>query len=172
MMKVKDLAEICGVSEQAIRQFYSKNNFTKRNGKWQPTEQEIESLLSHYHVDLSQPDESNLRKLSKADESTSESALEAVSILKDQLDALQEQLRVKDKQIEDLQTTINDQQSTISKQQDTISGLIETNKALAATTALNTAADKKELLLEAPSEQIEQPQRRTFKDWWHDLWNG
>ena len=163
MMKVKDLANICGVSEQAIRQFFSKNSFTKVNGKWQPTEQEIESLLSYYHVEVSQA--------AKADESVSESDLSAVSILKSQLDALQEQLRVKDKQIEDLQTTINDQQSTISKQQDTISSLIETNKALAATTALNTAADKKELLLEAPSEQIEQPQRRTFKDHEHNCWN-
>lgn len=164
MMKVKDLAKICGVSEQAIRQFYSKNNFTKVGGKWQPTEQEIESLLSYYHVDVSQA--------VKADESASESDLSAVSILKSQLDALQEQLRVKDKQIEDLQTTINDQQDTISKQQDTISGLIETNKALAATTALNTAAEKKEVLLEAPRDATEQPQRRTFKDWWRDLWNG
>lgn len=164
MMKVKDLAEICGVSEQAIRQFYSKNSFTKVNGKWQPTEQEIESLLSYYQVDVSQ--------VAKADESASENDLDAVSILKSQLDALQEQLRVKDKQIEDLQATINDQQGTISKQQDTISGLIETNKALAATTALNTAADKKEMLLEAPSESVDKQKRRTLSEWWHDLWNG
>lgn len=168
MMKVKDLANICGVSEQAIRQFFSRNNFTKVNGKWQPTEQEIENLLSYYHVDLSQANES----FAKADESTFASGNDAVSILKSQLDALQEQLKVKDKQIEDLQTTISDQQDTINSQQNTISGLIETNKALAATTALNTAAEKKEVLLEAPRDATEQPQRRTFKDLWRDLWNG
>ena len=135
-MKVKDLAKLCGVSEQAIRQFYSRNSFTKANGKWQPTEQEIESLLSYYHVDVSQA--------AKADESPSESDSDVISILGEQLSALQEQLRIKDKQIEDLQSTVN-------KQADTINGLIETNKALAASNAVQIAADKKELLI-APQE--------------------
>ena len=163
MMKVKDLANLCGVSEQAIRQFYSRNGFTKVDGKWQPTEQEIESLLSYYHVEVSQA--------AKADESPSESDSDVIGILGEQLSALQEQLRIKDKQIEDLQSTVN-------RQADTINGLIETNKALAATTALNTAADKKELLLEQPSEDaeqqsdvVEQPRKRTFKGWWRDLWS-
>ena len=166
-MKVKDLAKLCGVSEQAIRQFYSRNNFTKVNGKWQPTEQEIESLLSYYQVNVSQ--------VAKADESPIESDSDVISILGEQLSALQEQLKIKDQQIEELQSTISKQQGTIDNLIETNSNLVASNKALAATTALNTAAEKKELLLEQPSEQeqeVEQPRKRTFKEWWHDLWNG
>lgn len=139
-MKVKELASICGVSEQAIRQFFSRNNFTKVNGKWQPTEQEVESLLSYYNVDISQA--------AKADESTFEPESSLVSLLGKQLATLQEQLEVKDKQIEELQ-------GTISKQQSTIDNLIESNKALAAANAVQIAADKKPLLVE-PQEQTQE----------------
>ncbi len=139
-MKAKELANLCGVSEQAIRQFFSRNNFTKVNGKWQPTEQEIESLLSYYNVDISQA--------TKVDESTIEPESSLVSLLEKQLATLQEQLEVKDKQIEELQ-------GTISKQQSTIDNLIESNKALAAANAVQIAADKKPLLVE-PQEQTQE----------------
>lgn len=56
MPGVAELAEACGVSEQAVRRYSSRNGFRKSGGRWSPTEEQVRQLLAHHGVEVdSQP---------------------------------------------------------------------------------------------------------------------
>ncbi|MBQ6390700.1 MAG: DUF5320 domain-containing protein [Eggerthellaceae bacterium] len=134
-MKVSEIASKCGVSEQSIRAYYQREQVTKIGGRWQPTDEELDTLFPYYGVTQFAQENASENNEMQGNESL-------LAMLENQLDILKEQLKAKDSQIGELQ-------NTISKQQETISELVETNKALAASNAVQIAADKKPLLVEA-----------------------
>lgn len=84
--------------------------------------------------------------------SSSDAAIQALVV---QLTLLQQQIEIKDKQI----TALTDALATAN----------ETNKALSAATAVQIAADKKEVLLAAPQEGEEKPKEEVKKGFWSRL---
>lgn len=172
-MNVKELAAKAGVSEQAVREFAKKNNFRKKGRNWEPTQQQINLLITYYaakKLGVENKDEESLRKSLRentaqgkasnesnnaSNESSNEGKENLSELLFKELSILQEQLSAKDKQIENLQHTINE--------------LVETNKMLAGNAALNTAADKKDVLL-SEATVIEEPREQKKKrGFWSSL---
>lgn len=54
MLTIKEIAEICGVSEQSIRKWCAKHEVSQVAKQWKPSETDIESMFRHYGVEVSQ----------------------------------------------------------------------------------------------------------------------
>lgn len=179
----KFLADKCGVSTQAIRNFvnapeYQEQTKTVKGAMSIPQDVAI-AVLRHFGVDESalngEPEsvepkhlpqmafpyekEIELLKAQLAEKNLQ------IQSLQSQTEQLGEQISKKDEQISllfDQLTTSQEQLTTAlaqaADQAAIAKDLAETNKALSATNAITTAAEKKELFLQEPEKPQEQKQ--------------
>ena len=54
MLTIKEIAEICGVSEQSIRKWCAKHEVSQVAKQWRPSEADVEAMFEHYGVEASQ----------------------------------------------------------------------------------------------------------------------
>lgn len=54
MLTIKEIAEICGVSEQSIRKWCAKHEVSQVAKQWRPSEADVEAMFEHYGVEVSQ----------------------------------------------------------------------------------------------------------------------
>lgn len=151
-MNTKELAAQLGISEQALRQYFSKHHFRKKGGKWAPTEKQIDEVIEYYFSGSTKEERKNNASNERESASYESSQDSIVDALNKELALLQEQLSVKDKEIERLHTHIDDLTSSL--------------KALSANAALNSATDAKEKLLA----DVEQESQETKQKHWWQFW--
>lgn len=142
---VKELAEICDVSQTAIKKQLAKLNETKVAGKWQPSQQGCEAIFKHYGIDVAevaQSSQSGCATSETTKETENEITYELLDSLNQTIETLRKELDIKNKQIEDL-TNANQK-------------LTDSITALSASTALNSASVAKDKLLVEPIENKEE----------------
>ena len=152
MKTVKEMAAICGVSEQAIRGWCRRNNVARdAKGKGFAINESTEmAILLHYGA-ISAKD-------TKANESINESSNETIMMLKilqKELDFCREQLVAKDEQIATLQKSL----------ESTTAALTSAQESVKAAQLLQANTEKKMQLIEQQTdpEQEEEPRK---KHWW------
>ncbi len=130
MYTVKQLAQACGVSEQAIRAWCLKNGVEKgARGRFIIDDTAHSSILKHYAVELSQlaQDSECKGKLSQDVEShnnyQNKQIEELIKTLQGELEQRNKQLEEKDKQIERLQTALDQQQKLTAMQEQRINAI-------------------------------------------------
>ncbi len=107
-MKTADqIARLCGVSPQAIREWCKKNGVRKgAKGRFLIDESTEALIFKHYGVELSQV----AQDTQQADASQNKQIDALIDALRGELEARNEQLKEKDRQIERLQTALDQQQ--------------------------------------------------------------
>ena len=139
MSTIKELAETCGVSEQAIRKWCARNQVAQRYIIDKTTET---AILQHYGKDtrnqVAQPTETSCE--------TSETMKEIIEMLRKELEA-------KDKQIESLQHSLDR----------TTAALVSAQESIKAAQLLQANSEQKLKMIEKPAEEAE---RQGRKHWW------
>lgn len=143
MSTIKELAETCGVSEQAIRKWCARNQVAKDVAQRYIIDKTTETaILQHYGKDtrnqVAQPTETSCE--------TSETMKEIIEMLRKELEA-------KDKQIESLQHSLNR----------TTAALVSAQESIKAAQLLQANSEQKLKMIEKPAEEAERPRR---KHWW------
>lgn len=143
MSTIKELAETCGVSEQAIRKWCARNQVAKDVAQRYIIDKTTETaILQHYGKDtrnqVSQPTETSCE--------TSETMKEIIEMLRKELEA-------KDKQIESLQHSLDR----------TTAALVSAQESIKAAQLLQANSEQKLKMIEKPAEEAERPRR---KHWW------
>ena len=99
MKTIKEIAEICGVSEQAVRGWCRRNNVAKdAKGSYEICESIESRIYQHYHVDVSQ----HVAKRAESCESTDTVNQAIIDLLRQEMNTKNEQLKAKDRLIEEL----------------------------------------------------------------------
>ena len=143
MSTIKELAETCGVSEQAIRKWCARNQVAKDVAQRYIIDKTTETaILQHYGKDtrnqVAQPTETSCE--------TSETMKEIIEMLRKDLEA-------KDKQIESLQNSLDR----------TTAALVSAQESIKAAQLLQANSEQKLKMIEKPAEEAERPRR---KHWW------
>ena len=143
MSTIKELAETCGVSEQAIRKWCAGNQVAKDVAQRYIIDKTTETaILQHYGKDtrnqVAQPTETSCE--------TSETMKEIIEMLRKELEA-------KDKQIESLQHSLDR----------TTAALVSAQESIKAAQLLQANSEQKLKMIEKPAEEAERPRR---KHWW------
>lgn len=143
MSTIKELAETCGVSEQAIRKWCARNQVAKDVAKRYIIDKTTETaILQHYGKDtrnqVAQPTETSCE--------TSETMKEIIEMLRKELEA-------KDKQIESLQHSLDR----------TTAALVSAQESIKAAQLLQANSEQKLKMIEKPAEEAE---RQGRKHWW------
>lgn len=143
MSTIKELAETCGVSEQAIRKWCARNQVAKDVAQRYIIDKTTETaILQHYGKDMrnqvAQPTETSCE--------TSETMKEIIEMLRKELEA-------KDKQIESLQHSLDR----------TTAALVSAQESIKAAQLLQANSEQKLKMIEKPAEEAERPRR---KHWW------
>lgn len=173
----KELAEICGVSSQSIRNFIKENNggeATKEvRGRFVINENLARNVCEHFGKELpSQPKTKieNEKSEPSKDEEVGDSGvaapflLEQIRIKDEQIKALQEELKMSRESHEE-QLRAKDEQ--LRSRDEQIEKLLDTNKALSVSNAVQVAAEKKELLL--VENQEEEKKEEPKKGFWQRI---
>ena len=143
MSTIKELAETCGVSEQAIRIWCARNQVAKDVAQRYIIDKTTETaILQHYGKDtrnqVAQPTETSCE--------TSETMKEIIEMLRKELEA-------KDKQIESLQHSLDR----------TTAALVSAQESIKAAQLLQANSEQKLKMIEKPAEEAE---RQGRKHWW------
>lgn len=143
MSTIKELAETCGVSEQAIRKWCARNQVAKDVAQRYIIDKTTETaILQHYGKDtrnqVAQPTETSCE--------TSETMKEIIEMLRKELEA-------KDKQIESLQHSLDR----------TTAALVSAQESIKAAQLLQANSEQKLKIIEKPAEEAE---RQGRKHWW------
>ena len=143
MSTIKELAETCGVSEQAIRKWCARNQVAKDVAQRYIIDKTTETaILQHYGKDtrnqVAQPTETSCE--------TSETMKEIIEMLRKELEA-------KDKQIESLQHSLDR----------TTAALVSAQESIKAAPLLQANSEQKLKMIEKPAEEAE---RQGRKHWW------
>ena len=143
MSTIKELAETCGVSEQAIRKWCARNQVAKDVAQRYIIDKTTETaILQHYGKDtrnqVAQPTETSCE--------TSETMEEIIEMLRKELEA-------KDKQIESLQHSLDR----------TTAALVSAQESIKAAQLLQANSEQKLKMIEKPAEEAE---RQGRKHWW------
>lgn len=143
MSTIKELAETCGVSEQAIRKWCARNQVAKDVAQRYNIDKTTETaILQHYGKDtrnqVAQPTETSCE--------TSETMKEIIEMLRKELEA-------KDKQIESLQHSLDR----------TTAALVSAQESIKAAQLLQANSEQKLKMIEKPAEEAE---RQGRKHWW------
>ena len=143
MSTIKELAETCGVSEQAVRKWCARNQVAKDVAQRYIIDKTTETaILQHYGKDtrnqVAQPTETSCE--------TSETMKEIIEMLRKELEA-------KDKQIESLQHSLDR----------TTAALVSAQESIKAAQLLQANSEQKLKMIEKPAEEAERPRR---KHWW------
>ena len=143
MSTIKELAETCGVSEQAIRKWCARNQVAKDVAQRYIIDKTTETaILQHYGKDtrnqVAQPTETSCE--------TSETMKEIIEMLRKELEA-------KDKQIESLQHSLDRPTAA----------LVSAQESIKAAQLLQANSEQKLKMIEKPAEEAERPRR---KHWW------
>lgn len=143
MSTIKELAETCGVSEQAIRKWCARNQVAKDVAQRYIIDKTTETaILQHYGEDtrnqVAQPTETSCE--------TSETMKEIIEMLRKELEA-------KDKQIESLQHSLDR----------TTAALVSAQESIKAAQLLQANSEQKLKMIEKPAEEAE---RQGRKHWW------
>ena len=143
MSTIKELAETCGVSEQAIRKWCARNQVAKDVAQRYIIDKTTETaILQHYGKDtrnqVAQPTETSCE--------TSETMKEIIEMLRKELEA-------KDKQIESLQHSLDL----------TTAALLSAQESIKAAQLLQANSEQKLKMIEKPAEEAE---RQGRKHWW------
>ena len=143
MSTIKELAETCGVSEQAIRKWCARNQVAKDVAQRYIIDKTTETaILQHYGKDtrnqVAQPTETSCE--------TSETMKEIIEMLRKELEA-------KDKQIESLQNSLDR----------TTAALVSAQESIKAAQLLQANSEQKLKMIEKPAEEAE---RQGRKHWW------
>lgn len=143
MSTIKELAETCGVSEQAIRKWCARNQVAKDVAQRYIIDKTTETaILQHYGKDtrnqVAQPTETSCE--------TSETMKEIIEMLRKELEA-------KDKQIESLQHSLDR----------TTAALVSAQESTKAAQLLQANSEQKLKMIEKPAEEAE---RQGRKHWW------
>lgn len=143
MSTIKELAETCGVSEQAIRKWCARNQVAKDVAQRYIIDKTTETaILQHYGKDMrnqvAQPTETSCE--------TSETMKEIIEMLRKELEA-------KDKQIESLQHSLDR----------TTAALVSAQESIKAAQLLQANSEQKLKMIEKPAEEAE---RQGRKHWW------
>jgi chromosome segregation ATPase len=143
MSTIKELAETCGVSEQAIRKWCARNQVAKDVAQRYIIDKTTETaILQHYGKDtrnqVAQPTETSCE--------TSETMKEIIEMLRKELEA-------KDKQIESLQHSLDR----------TTAALVSAQESIKAAQLLQANSEQKLKMIEKPAEEAE---RQGRKHWW------
>lgn len=143
MSTIKELAETCGVSEQAIRKWCARNQVAKDVTQRYIIDKTTETaILQHYGKDtrnqVAQPTETSCE--------TSETMKEIIEMLRKELEA-------KDKQIESLQHSLDR----------TTAALVSAQESIKAAQLLQANSEQKLKMIEKPAEEAE---RQGRKHWW------
>ena len=110
---IKELAELCKVSEQALRKWCVRNQVAKDVSQHYIIDETIEkAILKHYGVDI----EKQVSQPEKPSFATDETTKELISMLKNELEA-------KNKQIENLQKLLDQEQQLNALNQEKIKQL-------------------------------------------------
>ena len=143
MSTIQELAETCGVSEQAIRKWCARNQVAKDVAQRYIIDKTTETaILQHYGKDtrnqVAQPTETSCE--------TSETMKEIIEMLRKELEA-------KDKQIESLQHSLDR----------TTAALVSAQESIKAAQLLQANSEQKLKMIEKPAEEAE---RQGRKHWW------
>ena len=143
MSTIKELAETCGESEQAIRKWCARNQVAKDVAQRYIIDKTTETaILQHYGKDtrnqVAQPTETSCE--------TSETMKEIIEMLRKELEA-------KDKQIESLQHSLDR----------TTAALVSAQESIKAAQLLQANSEQKLKMIEKPAEEAE---RQGRKHWW------
>lgn len=143
MSTIKELAETCGVSEQAIRKWCARNQVAKDVAQRYIIDKTTETaILQHYGKDtrnqVAQPTETSCE--------TSETMKEIIEMLRKEFEA-------KDKQIESLQHSLDR----------TTAALVSAQESIKAAQLLQANSEQKLKMIEKPAEEAE---RQGRKHWW------
>ena len=143
MSTIKELAETCGVSEQAIRKWCARNQVAKDVAQRYIIDKTTETaILQHYGKDtrnqVAQPTETSCE--------TSETMKEIIEMLRKELEA-------KDKQSESLQHSLDR----------TTAALVSAQESIKAAQLLQANSEQKLKMIEKPAEEAE---RQGRKHWW------
>ncbi len=147
MSTIKELAETCGVSEQAIRKWCARNQVSKDIAKHYIIDRATETaILRHYGKD-----EGN--QVAKPTTTSCETSCETNETMKEIIEMLRKDLEAKDKQIESLQNSLDR----------TTAALVSAQESIKAAQLLQANSEQKLKMIEKPAEEAERPRR---KHWW------
>lgn len=143
MSTIKELAETCGVSEQAIRKWCARNQVAKDVAQRYIIDKTTETaILQHYGKDtrnqVAQP---------------TETSCETSETMKEIIEMLRKELKAKDKQIESLQHSLDR----------TTAALVSAQESIKAAQLLQANSEQKLKMIEKPAEEAE---RQGRKHWW------
>ena len=154
MKTVKEMAAVCGVSEQAIRGWCRQNNVAKdAKGKGFAINESTEmAILLHYGVINAKDAKANESSCETFCESN-ESSYETLKML----EMLQKELEAKDEQIAALQMLL----------QSTTAALVSAQESVKAAQLLQANTEKKLQLIEQQTDpEEEEPVEPKRKHWW------
>lgn len=98
--RLKEIADECGVSEQAIRGWCRRNHVAKDAKGSFAISESIKTLIYQYYLGI---DRNHVAKLAKANNETCESSeTRLIDMLQKELENKNQQIEVKDRQIEEL----------------------------------------------------------------------
>lgn len=147
---IKQIADECGVSEQAVRAWCRRNHVAKdAKGSFAISESQKTAIYQHYLG----VERNHVAKVAKASCETSETTL--MAMLQGELDRKSEQLAVKDKQIEDLNARL----AEIS------SALVMAQQTAQAAQALHAGTIQQQLIEESADPAPEQSQESEKRSW-------
>ena len=147
MSTIKELAETCGVSEQAIRKWCARNQVSKDIAKHYIIDRATETaILRHYGKD-----EGN--QVAKPTTTSCVTSCETNETMKEIIEMLRKDLEAKDKQIESLQNSLDR----------TTAALVSAQESIKAAQLLQANSEQKLKMIEKPAEEAERPRR---KHWW------
>lgn len=150
MSTIKELAETCGVSEQAIRKWCARNRVSKDIAKHYIIDRATETaILRHYGKD----EGNQVAKPTTTSCETCETSCETNETMKEIIEMLRKDLEAKDKQIESLQNSLDR----------TTAALVSAQESIKAAQLLQANSEQKLKMIEKPAEEAERPRR---KHWW------
>lgn len=141
MSTIKELAETCGVSEQAIRKWCARNQVAKDVAQRYIIDKATETaILRHY---VAQP---------------TETSCETNETMKEIIEMLRKELEAKDKQIESLQSSLDH----------TTAALVSAQESIKAAQLLQANSEQKLKMIEKPAEEAESQGRKHWWQRWRD----
>ena len=148
MSTIKEMAETCGVSEQAIRKWSARNQVAKDVAQRYIIDKATETaILRHYGKDegnqVAQP---------------TETSCETNETMKEIIEMLRKELEAKDKQIESLQSS-HDHSSV---------ALVSAEESIKAAQLLQANSEQKLKMIEKPAEEAESQGRKHWWQRWRD----
>lgn len=148
MSTIKELAETCGVSEQAIRKWCARNQVAKDVAQRYIIDKATETaILRHYGKDegnqVAQP---------------TETSCETNETMKEIIEMLRKELEAKDKQIESLQHSLDR----------TTAALVSAQESIKAAQLLQANSEQKLKMIEKPAEEAESQGRKHWWQRWRD----